>query len=115
MSSTKIEDLVTELFRTNQNIQKICLLNSDGSFSHFLTRIDVDDGEKKRLAASIMASVVLAERSIFNLVQENVNQVVIKSENNITLIFTTKQNNYLYVLADNDFDYKTILKIDFNF
>ena len=62
-----------------------------------------------------MASVVLAERSIVNLIQEPVKHVIIKGENGMTIIFTSKSNNYIYIEADLEFDYKDILKLELNF
>ncbi len=116
MLSKEVEAVATQLFESNENIKTICLLKGDGNISLYLTKqIESDEGEKKRLAASIMASIVLAERSIINLVQEHVKHVVIKGENAITIIFMTKAGNYVYILADSQFEYKKILDIEFNF
>lgn len=115
MLSNNKDSLIKDIYQKYQNIITICLLKQDGNFSAFFTKKNIDEGEKKRLAASIMASVVLAERSIINLVQEHVKHVIIKAENNITIILITNLDNYLYILADIDFDYKNIItmKLDF--
>ena len=115
MLTKEVETLVTNLYNTNQNLITICLLDSNGNISLFLSKNNVEEGEKKRLAASIMASVVLAERSIVNLIQENVKHVIIKGEHAMTIIFTTKSKDYVYIEADLEFDYKDILKLDLNF
>ena len=115
MLSNDTETVLSDLFHKNQNIQTVCLLNSIGTFSVFLNRSSVDEAEKKRLAASIMASVVLAERSIMNLVQEHVKHLVIRGENAKTIIFITNSGNYLYVLSDNDFNDKILFDLDFKF
>ena len=115
MISKKGESLANEIYQSNENIKTICLLSADGTISLFLTKNSIEEGEKKRLAASIMASVVLAERSIVNLVQEHVKHVVIKGENAVTVIFITKTNNYVYILGDSDFDYRTLVNLEFDF
>lgn len=115
MSSKNIDTLLNELFREHQKIQTICLLQSDGNFSLFLTKKNVDEGEKKRLAASIMASIVLANRSIVNLVQEQVRHVTIETEQTNTIIFNTNKGNYLYIQSESDFDYKKLFLINLDF
>ncbi len=116
MVINNIETLVTNIYQMNEKIKSICLLKADGTISLFLSKNDpIDEGEKKRLTASIMASIVLAERSIINLVQEHVNHVVIKGEHAQTIIFMTKNNNYVYFLTELDFDYKSILNIEIDF
>ena len=115
MLSEKIEFLLQEIYQKNQKIQTLCLLKSDGNFSVFLTKKNFDEGGKKRLAASIMASVVLAERAIINLIQEQVKHVIIKAENTNTIIIITKDKNYLYILAENNFDYNPIFTLNFDF
>lgn len=114
--SNDAEAIITKIYESNEGIRSICLLQGDGTFSFFLSKDqNPPEAEKKRLAASIMASIVLAERSIINLVQEHVKHVVIKGENAMTIIFLTKSNNYVYVLADNEFEYKSILDTEFDF
>ena len=114
--SNDAKAIITKIYESNDGIRSICLLQGDGNISLFLTKNKmIDEAEKKRLAASIMASIVLAERSIINLVQEHVKHVVIKGENAMTIIFMTKSNNYVYVLADNEFEYKSILDTEFDF
>lgn len=115
MLSKDVEVLLSDIYHANENIEKICLLKSDGNISLFLSKSPVEEGEKKRLIASIMASIVLAERSIVNLIQEKVTNLVIKGDNTSTIIFTTMEGNYLYVLAKTDFDYKNTFNFEFNF
>ena len=115
MSSQNTESLLKDLFRENQKILTICLLQTDGNFSVFLTKKNIDEGEKKRLAASIMASVVLANRSIVNLVQEQVRHVTIETEQKNTVILITNKGNYLYIQAERDFDYKKLFVINLDF
>lgn len=115
MLSKNAEDLLSEIYHTHNEIEKICLLQSDGNIRLFMSKNPVDEGEKKRLIASIMASIVLAERSIVNLIQEHVNNLVIKGENNSTIIFMTKKGNYIYILANTNFDYKNIFNFDLDF
>lgn len=115
MLSKESESFITDLYQKDEKIQSICLLKADGNFSLFLTKKPFDEGEKKRLAASIMASFVLAERSIVNIVQEHVKHVVIKSVNSLTVVFLTNQDNYLYIVADKDFQLNELLSWDMNF
>ena len=62
-----------------------------------------------------MASIVLAVRAIVNLEQEHVNHVVFRSINSLTVVFLTKQSNYLYIVADKDFQFNELLTWEMNF
>jgi predicted regulator of Ras-like GTPase activity (Roadblock/LC7/MglB family) len=112
MLANNVEDELTKIFNSQDKIQTICLLNSQGILSLFLSRKNFEESEKSRLVASIMASVVLAERSIKNIVQEKVTKLIIQGDHAINVIFTTKDNRYICVLASNDFEYKTHLIFD---
>jgi predicted regulator of Ras-like GTPase activity (Roadblock/LC7/MglB family) len=86
-----------QLVKDNSSIGELCLMSSEGDLIEFITSYSINEAEKNRIAASIMASIALSTRVISNLVRKEIKYINLKSNAISIIIIFTKNQNYLYI------------------
>lgn len=86
----------------DHNLLELCLISHEGEIIKFLSKSDLPQGDKNRIAASILASVALGSRSVATLVNENLKQIILKGEKFAVYIKNMKSNVYIYVKTQPD-------------
>ena len=87
-----------KLFGANSNsIKELCLISEQGEILAFFSNYSINEGDKNRIATSIMASIALSTRAMNSLVNDSITSIILKGQISTAFIVFTKKNNYLYI------------------
>ena len=89
---------IIKLYESNKNsVKELCLISPKGEIITFLSNYEIDNGDKNRIASSIMANIALGTRATKNLTENSISYISLKGKSSTGFIVFTKKNNYLYL------------------